>query len=275
MNRIKLFSIVNHRPLILMLLLWAVPAGAAACRPAVERVASRGHVRVAAAADLNVALGEIIARFGASQAVDVGVSYGSSGTFHAQLLNHAPFDLFLSADLEYPRQLAARGLTLEKSEFTYAIGRLVLWTPESSSLDVEHQGLQTLTAASVTHIAIANAEHAPYGRAAVEAMRSAGLYDRVRPKLVYGENVAQALQFAESGAADVGFVPLALALAPSLKRKGRWFEVPAETYPRLDQGGVILQWAADVDAARALRAFMLSAEGRAILAKDGFFLPEP
>jgi molybdate transport system substrate-binding protein len=275
LNHIKLFSIVNHRPLILIALLWAAPAGAAACRPAVERVSSRGHVRVAAAADLNVALGEIIARFGASRAVDVGVSYGSSGTFHAQLLNHAPFDMFLSADLEYPRQLAARGLTLEKSEFTYGIGRLVLWAPASSSLDVEHQGLQALTAASVTHIAIANAEHAPYGRAAVAAMQSAGVYDRVRPKLVYGENVAQALQFAESGAADVGFVPLALALAPSLKGRGRWFEVPATMYPRLEQGGVILQWSEDVDAARALRAFMLSAEGRAILAKDGFFPPEP
>jgi molybdate transport system substrate-binding protein len=260
---------------ILLVLLWANVAGAAACRPAVERAASRGHVRVAAAADLNVALGEIITRFGASHAVDVGVSYGSSGTFHAQLLNHAPFDMFLSADVAYPRQLAARGLTLETSEFTYAIGRLVLWTPASSALDVEHQGLQTLTSASVTHIAIANAEHAPYGRAAIGAMQSAGVYDRVRPKLVYGENVAQALQFVDSGAADVGFVPLALALTPSLKGKGRWFEVPATTYPRLEQGGVILQWAEDVQAARALRAFLLSAEGRAILVKDGFFLPEP
>jgi molybdate transport system substrate-binding protein len=183
--------------------------------------------------------------------------------------------MFLSADSEYPKQLVGKRLTLENSAFTFAIGRLVLWTPASSSLDVEHQGLQTLTAASVNHIAVANPEHAPYGRAAVGAMQSAGLFDRVRPKLVYGENVAQAMQFVESGAADAGFVPLALALAPSLKDKGRWFEIPAATYPRLEQRGVILQWAADVESARALRAFLLSAEGKAILAQDGFFLPEP
>ena len=220
------------------------------------------------------ALGEIIARFGASHAVDVGVSYGSSGTFHAQLLNHAPFDMFLSADVEYPRQLAARSLTLENSEFTYAIGRLVLWTPASSSLDVERQGLQALTAASVTHVAIANPEHAPYGRAAVGAMRSAGVYDRVKPKLVVGENIAQTMQFVQSGAAEVGIVALSLALAPNVNDKGRRFDIPASTYPRLEQGGTILKAAADVDAARAFRGFLLSADGQAILKQYGFSLPD-
>ena len=272
MNHIKLFVEMNRR--IPVALIWTVLAAATACRPAGENGSPRGHVRVAAAADLNVALGDIITRFSASHNVDVAVSYGSSGTFHTQLLNRAPFDMFLSADIEYPRQLEAKGLTLESSAFTYAIGRLVLLTRASSMLDVEHQGLQTLTAASVTHIAMANPEHAPYGRAAAGAMQSAGLYDRVRPKLVYGENVAQAMQFVESGAADAGFVPLALALAPNLKDKGRWFEIPATTYPRLEQGGVILRWAADIDAARALRAFMLSAEGKTILKQDGFFLTE-
>ena len=110
---------------------------AAACRPTAEPPARRGRVRVAAAADLNTALGDLIVRFGAAHDVDVSVSYGSSGTFYAQLLNQAPFDLFLSADVAYPNQLAARGLTLPQSEFTYAIGRLVLWAPSSSALDVE------------------------------------------------------------------------------------------------------------------------------------------
>jgi molybdate transport system substrate-binding protein len=259
------------RLLCLCLCLCAAVA-AAGCRRAAEKPARR--VRVAAAADLNAALGALTARFSASRGIDVSVSYGSSGTFYAQLLNQAPFDVFFSADVEYPRQLAARRLTAGGSEFTYAFGRLVVWTPSSSPLDVEHDGLQALTAPPVTHIAIANPEHAPYGRAAVAALRSAGLYDRVRPKLVFGENVAQALQFVQSGAAEAGIVALSLAMAPGMKAKGRWFEVPAAMYPRLEQGGVILQWASDVDGARALRAFVLSAEGRAILERYGFVLPE-
>jgi molybdate transport system substrate-binding protein len=243
-----------------------------------EPPARRGHVRVAAAADMNAALVDVIARFGGSHDVDVSVSYGSSGTFYAQLVNQAPFDLFLSADVAYPNQLAARGLTLPQSEFTYAIGRLVLWapggSPSSSPLDVEHDGLQALTKTSIAHVAVANPEHAPYGRAAVAAMQAAGVYDRARPKLVLGENVAQAMQFVQSGAADAGLVAMSLALAPNVKGKGRLFAVPASSYPRLEQGGTILKWAADVDAARALRGFLLSADGQAILTHYGFALPE-
>ena len=229
---------------------------------------------MAAAADLNAVLGDVIARFGGSHDVDISVSYGSSGTFYAQLLNRAPFDLFLSADVAYPNQLAARGLTLPQSEFTYAIGRLALWAPASSPLDVERDGLQALTQASIAHVAIANPEHAPYGRAAVAAMQAAGVYDRARPKLVLGENVAQAMQFVQSGAADAGLVAMSLTLAPNVKGRGRLFEVPASTYPRLEQGGTILKWAADVDAARALRRFLLSADGQAILKQYGFSLPD-
>ena len=176
--------------------------------------------------------------------------------------------------MEYPRQLAARGLIVAGSEFTYAFGRLVVWTPSSSPLDVEHDGLQALAAPLVKHIAIANPEHAPYGRAAVAALQAAGVYDRVRPRLVFGENVAQALQFVQSGAAEAGIVARALVAAPGMKDMGRWAEVPAALYPRLEQGGVILQWASDVDAAQALRAFVLSAEGRTILERHGFALPE-
>ena len=247
---------------------------AAGCGPAADSPARRGRVRVAAAADMNVALGELITRFGASHDVDVSVSYGSSGTFYAQLLNQAPFDMFLSADVAYPNQLAARGLTVPQSEFTYAVGRLVLWVPSSSPLDVTHDGLQALTDALIAHIAIANPEHAPYGRAAVAAMQAAGVYDRARPRLVLGENVAQAMQFVQSGAADAGIVALSLVLAPNLKDKGRRFEIPASTYPRLEQGGTILKWAADVDAARALRGFLLSADGRALFTQYGFLLPD-
>jgi len=231
-------------------------------------------VRVAAAADLNQALVAVIAGFGASHDVDVAVSYGSSGTFYAQLLNQAPFDLFLSADLHYPNELASRGLTLPQSEFTYAVGRLVLWAPAASPLAIDRDGFAALTGTSITHLAIANPEHAPYGRAAVAAMQSAGIYDRLRPKLVFGENVAQTMQFAQSGAADAAIVARSLTSAPTVKGTGREFEIPPASYPRMDQGGVILRWAADPDAARALRGFLLSADGRAILERSGFALPE-
>jgi molybdate transport system substrate-binding protein len=257
-----------------MLWAWlAVAAAAAACGTMTLDV-GRGRVRVAAAADLKVALGELIARFKASHDVDVEVSYGSSGTFYAQLLNQAPFDLFLSADLQYPNELVARGLTLPQTEFTYAVGRLVLWAPATSSLTIEHDGFQALLAASVAHVAIANPEHAPYGRAAVAAMQSAGVYDRLQSKLVFGENVAQAMQFAQSGAADAAIVARSLAPAPGVKGPGRVFQILPATYPRMDQGGVILRWAADPDAARALRGFVLSADGRGILERSGFALPE-
>lgn len=231
-------------------------------------------MRVAAASDLNAALTDVIARFGGSHDVDVTVSYGSSGNFYAQLLNQAPFDMFLSADVTYPNQLAARGLTLPQSEFTYAFGHLVLWAPQASPIDVEHGGLQSLKQASIAHVAIANPEHAPYGRAAVAAMQSAGVYDAVQPKLVLGENVAQAMQFVQSGAADVGLVAMSLTQAPAVKGKGRLFELPPNSYPRVEQGGTILKWAADVDAARALRGFLLSADGQSILKQFGFSLPD-
>ena len=111
----------------------------------------------------------------------------------------------------------ARGLTLPQTAFTYAVGRLVVWAPAGSPLEIERDGVQALTAASIAHVAIANPEHAPYGRAAVAALESAGVYDRLRPKLVFGENVAQAMQFAQSGAADAAIVALSLALAPNAK----------------------------------------------------------
>ena len=251
-----------------------VALAAGGCSAKRETAERRGRVRVAAAADLNHALGAVIAGFGARHDVDVTVSYGSSGTFYAQLLNEAPFDLFLSADLQYPNGLAAHGLTLPQTEFTYAVGRLVLWAPIASPLAIDRDGFAALTDASIAHLAIANPEHAPYGRAAVAAMQSAGIYDRLRPKLVLGDNVAQTMQFAQSGAADAAIVAKSLTLTPKVKGTGRVFEIPPASYPRMDQGGVILRWAADPDAARALRGFMLSADGRAILERSGFALPE-
>jgi len=253
-------------PGLLVATLWA-------CRPTPEPGGARARVRVAAASDLNAALADLMARFRASHDVDITVSYGSSGTFYAQLLNRAPFDMFLSADLAYPRQLADRDLIVPESAFEYGTGRLVVWVPASSALDLGRAGLQALTAASVAHVAIANPEHAPYGRAAVAAMRTQGVYERVQPKLVFGESVAQAMQFVQSGAADAGIVALSLALAPAVKANGRWVEIATSDYPAIEQGGVILRWAADIDAAKAFRAYLVSADGRAILEQYGFFPP--
>jgi molybdate transport system substrate-binding protein len=266
--------IVTLARLIASVTLVAALAAGGCGGPTREAAGRRGQVRVAAASDLNVALGAVIAAFGASHDVDVAVSYGSSGAFYAQLLNQAPFDLFLSADLEYPNSLAARGLTLPQTEFTYAVGHLVLWAPISSPIAIERDGFTALTDEAITHLAIANPEHAPYGRAAVAALRSAGVYDRLQSKLVLGENVGQAMQFAQSGAAEAALVARSLTFAAQVKGTGRVFDVPTAGYPRIDQGGVIMRWAVDPDAARALRGYLLSADGRAILERSGFALPE-
>jgi molybdate transport system substrate-binding protein len=256
-----------RRGLLLGLLLLALPA----CGPKpTER-----SVSVAAAADLQFALREVVDAFGhAHPDVKVKVTYGASGNFFSQINNGADFDLFLSADIDYPRQLVKAGLAVEGSEFTYALGHLVVWVPRDSSLDVEKRGMRALLDPRVRKIAIANPRHAPYGRAAEAAMKSLGVYDQVKDRLVLGENVTQAAQFAQKGAADVGVFSLSLALAPEL-RGGRYGLVPLSAYPRLEQGGVVLTRARDRASAEALRAFLIGAEGRAVLKRFGFEFPQP
>nr|NLI50403.1 molybdate ABC transporter substrate-binding protein [Propionibacterium sp.] len=228
-------------------------------------------VRVAAAADLKYALEDVRAEL-APAGIDLALTFGSSGTFYQQLLNGAPFDVYLSADLAYPEQLARAGLAAPEDVFPYAVGRLAVWAPNDSPVD-PGRGLQAVLDPGATKVAIANPEHAPYGKAAVAALTSAGLYDRVKPKLVLGENVAQAAQFVESGSAQVGIIALSLALAPPLTKAGRYAEVPLDTFPRLDQGGVVLNSAQDPAAAHRVRDFLLGDRGRAILKRYGFFLP--
>jgi molybdate transport system substrate-binding protein len=234
----------------------------------------RHEVTVAAAADLKYALDEVVAAF-ARDRPDVGVSvtYGASGNFFAQLQNRAPFDVFFSADVEYPRKLIADGLADKDSEFTYAVGHLVVWVRKESPLDVERVGIKALVDPSVRKVAIANPQHAPYGRAAEAALKSLGVYDQVKDRLVLGENVAQAAQFAETGSADAGVFALSLALAPSMRDKGRCWEVPLDAYPRLEQGAAILSWVKDRDAADALCAYVKGPNGREILRRYGFVLP--
>lgn len=225
------------------------------------------RVNVAAASDLRYALDELVAQLEADNpAVDYTVTYGSSGQFLQQIVNGAPFDVYLSADRQYPDELVSKGLA--RDPFTYAVGRLVLWVPEGSALDPA-QGLGIL--AETDRIAIANPEHAPYGRAAVAAMTSAGVYDLVEGRIVMGENVSQAAEFVLSSNADAGIVALSLVLSDPLRDVGAWWEIPRDTFPRLEQAGVLLS---DSPGARALRDAIVGADGRAVLARYGFEIPE-
>jgi molybdate transport system substrate-binding protein len=237
------------------------------------RGAEQASVRVAAAADLKFALDELVELMETEHpGIDVDPVYGSSGTFLQQIENGAPFDLYLSADLSYPRALVESGKAAEDDLFPYAVGRLVLWVPDGSPVDPE-DGLRVLTDPGLRRVSIANPEHAPYGEAAVAALRAEEVYDEVRPKLVLGENVAQAAEFVQSGNADAGIVALSLVLADPVRDVGRWHELPLELYPRLDQGGVVLAGARDVDAARTVRDVLLGEAGVEILARYGFSLP--
>ncbi len=237
-----------------------------------KAVASK--VSVAAASDLKYALDELIVEFEkAHPNIDVEPTYGSSGNFFAQLSNKAPFDIFLAADIDYPRKLIEQGQADKESEFLYAIGHLVVWVRNESPLDVTGQGMQALVDPSVRKIAIANPKHAPYGRAAEAALKHLGVYEQVQDRLVLGENIAQTAQFVESGAADVGIIALSLAMAPAMKEKGRYWNVPLDAYPRLEQGGAILNWAKDREATNSLRSFVTSEQGRNTLQRYGFQLP--
>ena len=233
------------------------------------------EITVAAAADLKFALDELVTEFHTNQPdIQVNVTYGSSGNFYTQLQNKAPFDLFFSADIEYPRKLAQAGFALDTNVFLYAVGRIVVWAPKSSPVDVEKSGIQSLLAPSFRKIAIANPEHAPYGRAAVAAMKSLKVYDQAATNLVYGENIAQTAQFVQTGAADIGIIALSLAIAPQMRATGQFWEIPLDAYPKMEQGGIILNWTKDAESARAFRDFALGEHGRAVLKRYGFFLPE-
>ncbi|MBX7158037.1 MAG: molybdate ABC transporter substrate-binding protein [Verrucomicrobiae bacterium] len=231
------------------------------------------EIKVAAASDLKFALDELVAEFQAKHSeIKVSVTYGSSGNFFAQLQNQAPFDLYFSADIAYPKKLVAAGLALENHVFSYAVGRLVVWVPNQSSIEVKKMGMKSLLEPAVKKVAIANPKHAPYGVAARAAMQSLKVYDAVKMKLVYGENIAQTAQFIQSGAADIGVIALSLAIVPQMSDKGRYWEVPLEAYPKMEQGGIILNWTTDVNASRTFRDFVLGDHGREVLKRYGFFL---
>jgi molybdate transport system substrate-binding protein len=231
-------------------------------------------LRVAAAADLQFAMKDVAGRYEKTTGKKVEVSYGSSGNFRTQIANGAPFDIFFSADLQYPRMLISTNLADGGTLYIYAHGRLVLWAPAGANLDLAKRGLEALKDPRVTKIAVANPEHAPYGRAAVAALQKAGVYDEVKSKLVYGENISQAAQFAQSGSAQVGILALSLTFAESMQGGERW-DVPENLYPPLEQAAVVINASKNKMAAQEFLAYIKSDEGKQLLAKYGFTMGAP
>jgi molybdate transport system substrate-binding protein len=231
-------------------------------------------LRVAAAADLQLAMNDLAQQFEKNGGAKVAVSYGSSGNFQAQIENGAPFDLFFSADAMYPERLVKSGKADAKSLTVYAQGHLVLWAPAGEHLDIAKRGFDALKDSRVQKIAIANPEHAPYGRAAVAALKKQGSYDQLKEKLVYGESISQAAQFAQSGSAQVGIIALSLTFAESMKGGDKW-EISAEYYPPIQQEAVVINSSSNKAAAIAFLEFVKSEEGRKILANYGLTPPDP
>lgn len=237
-------------------------------RPGSSIPALQKEVLIAAAADLRFAMDSLIKIFQQDNpGQSIKAVYGSSGNFFEQISNSAPFDLFFSADIDYPRKLQEQGKTLS-AVTPYATGQIVLW---SKKLDPALAKMNSLTLPSVTKIAIANPAHAPYGKRAVESLTYYKLYDGIKDKLVMGENISQTAQFAQIGAADIGIIALSLALSPAMQQDGgKYWLIPAASHQPLQQGFVLLQHARDNTGAKKFSDFMGSGKAALILRYFGF-----
>lgn len=227
-------------------------------------------VTIAAAADLKFAMDEIAAMFKQAHPDDqVDIVYGSSGKFHSQIQNGAPYDLYFSADIVFARKLAKAGFAASEVK-PYGIGRIVLW---STGMDARKMTLASLTDPKIARIAIANPKHAPYGKRAEEALRASGLWEKVEPKLIYGENIAHTAQFVQTGNAQAGIIALALALNPELAKRGGYWLIPDKLHAPLEQGFIITKRAEGNPAAKKFADYMSSKPARAVMRKYGFVLP--
>jgi molybdate transport system substrate-binding protein len=235
--------------------------------------AAQTPLRVAAAADLEPVLPPILSAFQQATGIHAEATYQASATLTTQIENGAPFDLFLSADLSYPKRLIdagvadAAGTADSSTPITYAKGTLVLWARKDGGLPLP--SLDLLRNQAVKRLAIANPERAPYGRAAVAALKSLGVYDALKPKLVTAENIAQAAQFADSGNADAGLISLTSAMTPRMSSAGNYFVIPRDLYPPIEQGAVIISKTTQRDAAHKLLDYLLSPAVQTQLAKSG------
>jgi molybdate transport system substrate-binding protein len=238
-----------------------------------QRAAAKpcGTVTVAAASDLTYAMNEIAGNFEKATGCTVRLSMGSSGNFLTQIENGAPFDVFFSADVAYPKKLEAEGLAAPGSTYVYAIGKIVLWTRNDFRVDVG-KGFSALRDPAVRKIAIANPAHAPYGRAAEEALRHSGVYEALKGRLVLGENISQAAEFVESGNADAGILALSLVVSPAMKDKGRAWNIPENLYAPIEQGAVAVRAAANPQGARQFLDYIKLDATVALLERYGFAL---
>jgi len=235
-----------------------------------SRAAHAEKITIAAAADLKFAMDEIVSQFrNAHPADQVEVIYGSSGKFQTQIQQGAPYDLYFSADIAYPRDLATKGFAASAVK-PFARGRIVLW---SATRDASRMTLASLADPTIIRIAIANPKHAPYGKRAEEALRAAGVWARVEPKLVYGENIAHAAQFVQTGNAQVGIIALSLALNPELAGRGGYWLIPEHMHQPLDQGYIITRRAAGSALARRFADHVDGPSARAVMKRYGFVLP--
>lgn len=228
-------------------------------------------IRVAAASDLKFALDDIIEVYTRKTGKEVVPIYGSSGKLYEQLSNKAPFHLYMSADMEYPKLLIEKGLTGSEL-FIYGKGRLVLW---SRKFDCDASTLEGLSHLNLKKIAIANPNHAPYGKRAKESLAFYQLYDVIRSKIVLGENISQTAQFLSTGAADVGIIALSLALAPTMKKYGKdYYLLPAISHNPLLQGAIITDFGRDNAAAALFFDFLKSPTAAKIFKTYGFVQEE-
>jgi molybdate transport system substrate-binding protein len=234
-------------------------------------LAAAQNLRLAAAADLQPVLPPILAEFEAKTHIHVDAAYQSSATLATQIENGAPFDLFLAADLSFPQRVIAAGLAESKEPIPYARGTLVLWTRNDSPF--RDLSVDTLRQPEVKTIAIANAQHAPYGRAAEASLKNLGLYDQLKAKLVTAENIAQAAQYVESGNAQVGLISLTSALSDRLRTTGHYIAMPPDSYPPIEQGAILLKNSSNKAAAQQLLDFLLSTETQKELAAHGLEPP--
>lgn len=241
-----------------------------ACAVLLAASAHAEKITVAAAADLKFAMDEIVAVYKkANPSDEVDVVYGSSGKFHTQIQQGAPYDLFFSADIGFPRELAAAGLAASEVK-PYAFGRIVLW---SAGMDATKMTLASLADPKITRVAIANPKHAPYGKRAEEALKAAGVWDKVEPKLVYGENIAQTAQYVQTGNAQVGVIALSLAVNSELASKGGYWMIPDNLHQPLEQGYIVTKRAEANSLAKRFADYMASKPARAVMTKYGFVLP--
>lgn len=247
------------------------PVSSTSSSPAIRRTSTPPEVVIAAAADLKFAMDSLIAIFSKTNPdIRIKVTYGSSGNFFQQISNGAPFDLFFSADVDYPRKLQQQGKTISTVQI-YGTGQLVLW---SKTIDPSIDGMNTLLSDAVKKIAIANPAHAPYGRRADESLHYYGLAEKIKDKLVVGENIAATAQYALSGAADVGIIALSLALSPAMQQAGgKYWLIPSQSHQPLEQGFALLLHAKDNNSAQQFVTFFTSPAAASILHSFGFGKP--